>query len=68
MHSPALEQMTPIGADVGSTTDGTNRTLSEWLLLRQHYPQSFAFVIRCLPAIARLHLPTVRDNRFSRAD
>jgi predicted nucleotidyltransferase len=45
---------------------GTNRTLRELLSLRRQYRQSFAFVIRCLPTIARLHLRTAWDNRFPR--
>jgi hypothetical protein len=47
---------------------GTNRMLRELLSLRQHDRRSFGFVIRCIPTIARLHLRTARDNRFSRAD
>ena len=43
---------------------GASRTLVELLLLRRHYRRSFAFVIRCLPTIARLHVRTARDNRF----
>lgn len=43
---------------------GANRTLAELLSLRGDYRRSFAFVIRCLPTIARLHLRTARDNRF----
>lgn len=45
---------------------GTNRTLGELLSLRRQYRRSFAFVIRCLPTIARLHLRTARDKRFPR--
>ena len=30
----------------------------------REYRRSFAFVIRCLPALVRLHLRTARDNRF----
>ena len=43
---------------------GPNRTLMELLSLRQEYRRSFAFVIRCFPTLVRLHLRTVRDNRF----
>jgi predicted nucleotidyltransferase len=43
---------------------GTSRTLVELLALRRQYRRSFAFVIRCLPTVARLHLRTARDNRF----
>jgi predicted nucleotidyltransferase len=46
---------------------GASRTLVELLSLRRHYRRSFAFVIRCLPTLARLHLRTARDNRFTRA-
>jgi hypothetical protein len=46
---------------------GASRTLAELLSLRGEYRRSFAFVIRCLPTIARLHLRTARDNRFPRA-
>ena len=46
---------------------GTSRTLGELLSLRKQYRPSFAFVIRCLPTLARLHLRTARDNRFARA-
>ena len=44
---------------------GTNATLVELLSLRQQYRTSFAFVVRCLPTIARLHLRTARDNRLA---
>ena len=44
-----------------------SRTLQELLSLRREYRRSFAFVIRCLPTLARLHLRTARDNRFPRA-
>jgi hypothetical protein len=47
---------------------GASRTLVELLSLRQQYRRSFAFVIRCLPTLARLHLWTARDNRFPRAE
>ena len=46
---------------------GGSRTLVELLSLRRHYRRSFAFVIRCLPTLARLHLRAARDNRFPRA-
>jgi hypothetical protein len=42
---------------------GATRTLVELLALRRQYRRSFAFVIRCLPTLARLHLRTARDNR-----
>jgi hypothetical protein len=40
--------------------------LTRLLALRQEYRPSFAFVIRCLPALARLHTGTARDLRFPR--
>jgi len=43
---------------------GARHTLAELLSLRQEYRRSFAFVIRCLPALAQLHLRTARDKRF----
>ena len=46
---------------------GASQTLVELLSLRRQYRRSFAFVIRCLPTLARLHLRTARDNRFPRA-
>ena len=46
---------------------GASRILVELLSLRRQYRPSFAFVLRCLPTLARLHLRTARDNRFPRA-
>jgi hypothetical protein len=46
---------------------GASRALVELLSLRRQYRRSFAFVVRCLPALARLHIQTARDNRFPRA-
>ena len=46
---------------------GPSQTLVELLALRRTYRPSFAFVIRCLPTLARLHLRTARDNRFPRS-
>jgi predicted nucleotidyltransferase len=43
---------------------GPSQTLVELLALRRKERRSFSFVIRCLPAIVRLHLRTARDNRF----
>ena len=45
---------------------GTSHSLVELLSLRRQYRRSFAFVIRCLPTLARLHWRTARDNRFPR--
>jgi hypothetical protein len=46
---------------------GRSKTLLELLKLRQEYHRSFAFALRCVPALFRLHLQTVLDNRFPRA-
>jgi predicted nucleotidyltransferase len=46
---------------------GPIQALGDLLTLRRQYRQSFAFVIRCLPAILRLHVRTVRDNPFPAA-
>jgi predicted nucleotidyltransferase len=46
---------------------GASRTLLQLLSLRRQYERSFAFVIRCLPILVRLHLRTARDNRLARA-
>jgi hypothetical protein len=43
-----------------------SRTLAQLLDLRREYRPSFAFVVRCLPAMARLHIRTAFDNRFPR--
>lgn len=43
---------------------GACRALVDLLALRVEYRPSFAFVIGCLPALARLHLWTARENRF----
>ncbi len=43
---------------------GASQTLVDLLALRGEYRRSFAFVIGCLPALARLHLRTAQDNRF----
>ena len=47
---------------------GPSQTLVELLALRREYRPSFAFVIRCLPALVRLHVRTARDNRFPRQE
>jgi predicted nucleotidyltransferase len=46
---------------------GRSRTLLELLNQRQEHHRSFAFVLRCVPIVFRLHLRTVWDNRFPRA-
>ena len=43
---------------------GESQTLKQLLDLRIHYRKSFSFVLRCLPALLRLHLHTALDNRF----
>jgi predicted nucleotidyltransferase len=45
---------------------GQSRSLARLMALRSDYRPSFRFVVGCLPAIARLHLRTARDNRFPR--
>jgi hypothetical protein len=45
---------------------GPTRTLAELLDLRREYTESLAFVLRCLPTLARLHLRTAWDNQFPR--
>jgi predicted nucleotidyltransferase len=39
-------------------------TLAQLLRLRTAYQPSFAFVLRCLPTLVRLHSVTAWDNRF----
>jgi hypothetical protein len=46
---------------------GPAPTLDRLLELRAAYGASFGFVLRCLPAIARLHLRTALALRFPRA-
>ena len=41
--------------------------LDQLLSLRQSYQESFPFVLRCFPALIRLHLRTARDNCFPRS-
>jgi predicted nucleotidyltransferase len=43
---------------------GPSQTFVDLLALRRTYRRSFAFVIRCLPALVRLHVRTARENRF----
>jgi predicted nucleotidyltransferase len=43
---------------------GGSRAFVDLLALRGEYRRSFGFVMRCLPALARLHLRTARENRF----
>jgi predicted nucleotidyltransferase len=46
--------------------NGASRTLNQLLVLRREYRPSIAFVLACLPAIARLHLRTALGSRFPR--
>jgi hypothetical protein len=46
---------------------GRDRTLQDLLNQRKEHHRSFAFVLRCVPILFRLHLQTVRDNQFPRA-
>jgi hypothetical protein len=46
---------------------GRDRTLQDLLSQRREHHRSFSFVLRCVPILFRLHLRTVRDNRFPRA-
>lgn len=43
---------------------GESRTLKLLLELRGQYRKSFGFVLRCLPALLRLHLRTALDGSF----
>jgi predicted nucleotidyltransferase len=59
----------PLAAEVAffQQRHGPSRALARLLRLRGEYRPSFGFVVGCLPAIARLHLRTARENRFPRA-
>jgi predicted nucleotidyltransferase len=46
---------------------GPSQAPVELLALRRKYRRSFAFVVRCLPALVRLHVRTAWDNRFPRS-
>ncbi len=43
---------------------GQSQTLKMLLELRGQYHKSFGFVLRCVPALLRLHLRTAWDNSF----
>jgi hypothetical protein len=45
---------------------GTSPALVRLMALRSRFEPSFGFVLRCLPAVARLHLRTARENQFPR--
>jgi len=46
---------------------GPSRTLLQLLNQRRKYHESFAFVLRCVPVLFRMHLRTAWDNQFPRA-
>lgn len=46
---------------------GPVAALNQLLELRRSYKTSFMFVLRCLPAMMRLHMRTASDNKFPRA-
>jgi len=46
---------------------GGSRVLDEFLEQRRAYRRSFGFVLRCVPALLRLHVRTAWENRFPRA-
>src|ERR1035438_2676083 len=46
---------------------GRSKTLLELLNQRRNYYRSFAFVLRCVPVVFRLHLRTAWDNPFPRS-
>jgi Nucleotidyltransferase domain len=43
-----------------------DKTLKDLLNQRKEHHRSFTFVLRCVPILFRLHLRTLRDNRFPR--
>jgi predicted nucleotidyltransferase len=43
---------------------GPHPALDQLLALRRAYASSFGFVVRCMPALVRLHWRTALDNRF----
>jgi predicted nucleotidyltransferase len=47
--------------------NGASPALEQLLLLRRDYKESFGFAVRCMPAVARLHMHAALDNRFPRA-
>ena len=46
---------------------GPSRALEQLLSLRRTYGSSFGFVIRCVPAVVRLHLRTALNCQFPRS-
>ena len=46
---------------------GRIKAFADLMEQRRSYHRSFAFILRCAPAILRLHLRTARDNRFPMA-
>jgi len=47
---------------------GRTPALDQLLSLRGVYKESFGFVLRCFPALVRLHLRTALDNPFPRSN
>jgi predicted nucleotidyltransferase len=45
---------------------GADGVLADLLALRRAYRPSPGFVLRCVPAVLRLHLRTLREGRFTR--
>ncbi len=62
-------KIAPLDDEVAFFNDrlGWDRTLQDLVNQRKKHHRSFAFVLRCVPILFRLHLRTVRDNRFPRA-
>jgi hypothetical protein len=44
-----------------------DRTLKDLLNQRREHHRSFTLVLRCVRILFRLHLRTLRDNRFPRS-
>jgi hypothetical protein len=61
-------QPAPLGEEVAflQRRHGRSATLDRLMHLRADYRHSFGFVVRCLPALVRLHLRTALDNAFPR--
>jgi len=64
--APLAEEVAFFQRLLGTGGAGPGRTLARLLSLRRDPRRSFGFVVRCLPAVALLHLRTLRDNRFPR--
>jgi predicted nucleotidyltransferase len=46
---------------------GASPALEQLISLRREYRESFRFAVRCMPAVARLHMRAALDNQFPRA-